>query len=122
MPEGTLDSVRYPFVLYQDELTDGSFCWVAEHPDLEGVHGYGRTQAEALESLSRSRIVYLRGLKRLGIEPAQPTRSFRQAVFEESPATDDDAVGGASGGWKPSGTRKHPVYLGSSETDTLNYV
>ena len=49
----------YSVVARPDRTTDGRFCYVAEHPDLDGCVGYGETLEEAKSSLARAKKAYL---------------------------------------------------------------
>jgi predicted RNase H-like HicB family nuclease len=48
----------YPIVVYPDYLTDGSACYVAEHPDLPGCVAQGDTIQEAKLLLMYARRAY----------------------------------------------------------------
>lgn len=63
---------KYPVFVQPDYCTDGSFCWVAVHPDLPGcaAHAEGPTEAKIL--LDQAREAYLRHLQREGITPPEP--------------------------------------------------
>jgi predicted RNase H-like HicB family nuclease len=50
---------KYPRLVRPDAFTDGSFCYVAEHPDLPGCVAYGRTLTEAADNLELARAAYL---------------------------------------------------------------
>lgn len=51
--------VEYPIRIYPDICTDGSFCYVAEHPDLPGCGAHGTTVQEARELLAAARRAYI---------------------------------------------------------------
>jgi predicted RNase H-like HicB family nuclease len=57
-----LFEIPYPTVLRMDRCTDGSFCYIGEHPDLPGCAAHGETIREARESLAHARIAYLKHL------------------------------------------------------------
>jgi predicted RNase H-like HicB family nuclease len=49
----------YSIFVHPDLCTDGSFCWVAEHPDLPGCAAHSRSLREAKELLAHARAAYL---------------------------------------------------------------
>jgi predicted RNase H-like HicB family nuclease len=53
---------EYPLRVRPDRCTDGTFCYVAEHPDLPGCEAHGDTISEAKELLGAARVAYLRHL------------------------------------------------------------
>ena len=52
-------SERYAIRVYPDLCTDGSYCWVAEHPDLPGCSVDAETIEEAKRLLDAARVAYL---------------------------------------------------------------
>lgn len=68
----TAKAVGYRLHLYKDRYSDGTECWVAEHPELPGCASYGATEQEAKEGLETARRVYLRRLERRGITITPP--------------------------------------------------
>jgi len=68
MPE-----VKYPIVIRPDRFSDGSFGYIAEHPDLPGCVAWAATQTEARRLLNDARRVYLADLQRDGVDAPQPS-------------------------------------------------
>jgi predicted RNase H-like HicB family nuclease len=56
----------YFTVLRTDVLSDGKACWLATHPEIDGVYGAGATQGEALHQLERARAAYFTALQKHG--------------------------------------------------------
>ncbi len=82
-------AVRYPMVVYPDLCTDGTFCYVAEHPDLPGCAAHGETITEAKERLAKAREAYLAHLTAEGIPFPRPnTRSPSAIEWETAPTRD----------------------------------
>ncbi|MEX2492951.1 MAG: type II toxin-antitoxin system HicB family antitoxin [Nitrospirales bacterium] len=52
----------YPIIVEKDQCTDGSFCYLASHPDLPGCMSQGETQEEALLNLQEAKQLYLETL------------------------------------------------------------
>ena len=63
----------YPVVIRPDFCTDGSFCYIAEHPDLPGCVAYAPTQSEARRLLDKARDAYLASLTKDGVAPPPPS-------------------------------------------------
>lgn len=53
---------EYPIVMRPDVCTDGTVCFVAEHPDLPGCAAHGSTPDEAKALLDQARAAYIRYL------------------------------------------------------------
>jgi predicted RNase H-like HicB family nuclease len=79
-------AVRYPMVVYPDVCTDGSFCYVAEHPDLPGCAAHGNTLTEAKERLVRAREAYIAQLRSEGLPLPQPNAASPTMIEWESEA------------------------------------
>jgi predicted RNase H-like HicB family nuclease len=78
----------YPVYVRPDRCTDGTFCYVAEHPDLPGCAAHGDTIAEAKQLLSAARAVYIRRLRASGRAlpvPSKKTDIEWQASVPRSP-------------------------------------
>lgn len=72
--------IDYPVVVYPDVLTDGSVCYVAEHPDLPGCVAHGDTIDEAKGLLDKARTAYKRHVTETGGEVPQPDPSAPSAM------------------------------------------
>jgi predicted RNase H-like HicB family nuclease len=64
---------NYPVQIKPDHCTDGSFCYVAEHPDLPGCAAHGTTITEARTALVRARKAYISHMLSVGEKPPRPT-------------------------------------------------
>lgn len=64
----------YQVDLEEDELSDGSRCWLATHPEFSGCHGSGDSPEEAIKYLNevRPEVIYFMLMDELEI-PA-PTK------------------------------------------------
>ncbi len=65
-------NLEYPIHVYPDQCTDGSFCYVAQHPDLPGCSAHGDTIEDARVALAHARIAYMSHLFRIGKRPPAP--------------------------------------------------
>lgn len=75
MPNTTGAADEYPVFVMPDARTDGSFCYVAYHPDLPGCVGYGDGIMEAKVSLANARGAYLKHLIARSEVPPVPSAS-----------------------------------------------
>jgi predicted RNase H-like HicB family nuclease len=75
----------YSVYVVPDETTEGSPCYLAYHPELEGCMNHGATIGEAIEGLNAARELYLNTLRELG-QPI-PAASGRPtvAIWENFP-------------------------------------
>ena len=89
------DAASYPVVVSPDTCTDGSFCYVAGHPDLPGCAAHGRTIAEARERLADARTAYLKHLQATG-QPVPPPNKSQPSVIEWDAADANDTAGDPS--------------------------
>ena len=65
--------LRYPVVIRMDHCTDGSPCYVAEHPDLPGCAAHSESLTEARQLLESARVTYLRHLLAKALPPPMPS-------------------------------------------------
>ena len=56
----------YSIHVVPDETTEGSPCYLAYHPELQGCMNHGRTVTEAVSGLHAARELYLKTLHDLG--------------------------------------------------------
>lgn len=68
----------YSIYVVPDETTDGSPCYLAYHPELQGCMSHGATVDEAVRGLHAARELYLATLQELG-QPI-PAPSDRETV------------------------------------------
>ena len=61
----------YTIHVVPDETTDGSACYRAYHPELQGCMSHGDTVDEAIQGLDDARELYLATLRELG-QPIPP--------------------------------------------------
>lgn len=64
---------RYTAIVKLDEATDGTFTYLAYHPDLDGCMSHGDTAEEALANLENARRLYIETMLEQGIELPVPT-------------------------------------------------
>lgn len=57
----------YTISLRREYLSDGSECWVAYHPEMDGCLSQGSTPAEAIEMLCEAREMWLEATERAGL-------------------------------------------------------
>ena len=69
------NSHEYPVVVYPDHCTDGTFCYVAMHPDLPGCAVHGDSIGEVKALLDGAREMYLEALAAEGKEAPPPSSS-----------------------------------------------
>lgn len=62
----------YRILIIPDTYTDGTPCYVAQHPELPGCMAQGDTPEEALASLHDARADYLYFLKEDGLPAPLP--------------------------------------------------
>lgn len=65
---------EYPVVTRPDTYGDGSWCVVADHPDLPGCFAYGKDETEAKALLKEARAAYVEHLRRNSLPVPQPSR------------------------------------------------
>ncbi len=83
------DSPEYPVVVYPDHCTDGSFCYVATHPDLPGCAAHGDTIPEARALLGDARVAYLAAVAADGKDAPAPSETAPSEItWEVGPLTD----------------------------------
>ncbi len=63
---------QYASVVTPDETTDGSFTYLAYHPDLDGCMSDGETPDEALANLEEAKKLYIETLVEKGLEVPPP--------------------------------------------------
>lgn len=69
----------YETLVFPDTMSDGSQCYVAEHPGLPGCVGYGPTPEDAKSSLARATEAYRRALQAAG-SPAPKTNPTSMVI------------------------------------------
>lgn len=67
-----LAAAKYTTVIKRDTLSDGSYCYVAHNPELEGCTGQGETELEAANDLAKARLDYIYFLLADGLEVPEP--------------------------------------------------
>jgi len=75
-----IESQQYPVVVYPDRCTDGTFCYVAMHPDLPGCATHADEATEARALLSGAREAYLKALAADGIPAPKPSDSLPSEI------------------------------------------
>jgi predicted RNase H-like HicB family nuclease len=74
-------ATKYPIQIRPDVMTDGSSCFVAEHPDLPGCVAYAETAEEAEFLLADAREAYLDSLRLTGESVPPPSRAPSRVEF-----------------------------------------
>ncbi len=77
------ESQQYPAITYPDRCTDGTFCYVAMHPDLPGCATHADTATEARALLSGARKAYLKALAADGSPAPEPSDSLPSEIVWE---------------------------------------
>ena len=77
------DSRQYPVVVYPDHCTDGTFCYVAMHPDLLGCAAHGESIAEARALLGHAKEIYLEALAAEGRTAPKPSEGVPSEITWE---------------------------------------
>src|SRR5690554_6920796 len=85
-----------------DVMTDGSRCYMAEHPDLPGCIAYGRTIREARASLALAQAAYLQNLRDRGIGLPEPSAGTQYEWSQADPNHSEAP-------WEADGTPMSPV-------------
>lgn len=75
-------STAYSIHVVPDETSEGSKCYVAYHPELEGCMSHGATVPEAIQGLDDARDLYLKTLNELGQEIPPPPEVPSTVVWE----------------------------------------
>ncbi len=71
---------QYTAIVRLDEATDGSFTYLAYHPDLDGCMSHGDTAIEARANLENARRLYIETILEQGLElPPPPELHSTQA-------------------------------------------
>ena len=84
MTTADLRAQTYPVAIRPDTLTDGAFCYIAEHPDLPGCSAHGYTLSEAQANLAHAREAYLRHLRATGRPVPPPSTDLPNEVTWEA--------------------------------------
>ncbi len=77
------NSREYPVIVYPDHCTDGTFCYVATHPDLPGCAAHGDSITEARELLGDAKEVYLEALAAEGQTAPDPSKGVPSEISWE---------------------------------------
>ncbi len=77
------DSREYPVIVFPDHCTDGTFCYVAMHPDLLGCAAHGDSIAEARALLGDAKEVYLEALAAEGRTAPEPSKGVPSEISWE---------------------------------------
>lgn len=70
----------YSIYVVPDETTEGSACYLAYHPELQGCMNHGVTVSEAIEGLHAARELYLTTLQELGQPIPPPSKGENETV------------------------------------------
>ncbi len=72
----------YSIHVVPDETTEGSACYLAYHPELEGCMSHGTTVGEAIQELHAACELYLSALKELGEPIPSPSTNQTMVIWE----------------------------------------
>lgn len=86
----TLDEymkLPYVAVIKEDQYTDGTPCFRAEHPDLPGCVSDGRTREEAIINLEDAKRLYIETMIEIGQEVPLPAVTVSGGTQSNTPST-----------------------------------
>lgn len=72
----------YSVHVVPDQTSEGSDCYLAYHPELQGCMSHGKTVIEALKNLEEARTLYIETMRELGQEIPPPSTVQTMAVWE----------------------------------------
>jgi predicted RNase H-like HicB family nuclease len=83
-------SLNYMTVVILDECTDGTYTYLAQHPELPGCMSDGETDQEAIENLADARQMYIEDLLSRGMVPPNPVsfNAIRTAIHADEHAVE----------------------------------
>jgi predicted RNase H-like HicB family nuclease len=67
--------LKYLTIIIQEECTDGTLCYRAEHPQLPGCMSHGLTPDEAIRNLIDAKHLYIETLLDKGLDVPMPPQS-----------------------------------------------
>lgn len=98
----------YTTEVVRELATDGSYVYVARHPELPGCMAHGDTPEEAVTNLAEARELYVTELERRGVTIPAPSNRVSSIEWTDTTVARSSTVANPVPGQHPTGSSPTP--------------